>query len=228
MIMQKTALVFGATGLIGSHLIKQLSNDERYGKIIAFSRSALTPLPEKVDNQLIDFEKLGETASLITGDEIFCCLGTTIEKAKTREAFRKVDLDYPLQIANIGKRNGVSHYLVISSIGANPKTGNFYLQTKGLMEEGLRKAGLPRISILRPSMLLGKRNEFRWGEEIGKGFIWLTGFLLAGNLKKYRGIHASVVARAMIRIANGDYGKEIYESDKIAIIGKQARENKRK
>jgi len=219
--MKKTALVFGATGLVGSHLVEQLSNDDRYDRILTFTRTPFNSGSRNVVNHIIDFDRLEESAGLIRGNEIFCCLGTTIKKAGSQQNFRKVDLEYPDRIAALGSKNNVRHFLVISSIGANPESRNFYLQTKGQMEECIRKQPFSRISILRPSLLLGKRKEFRMGELLGKGFMKITGFLLGGSLKKFRGIQASTVARAMIRIANGDYGKEIYESDKIAAIGRQ-------
>ncbi len=215
----KTANVFGYTGLTGSKLAHHLLSDLRYSKVRIFVRRPISlnhPSAEIIVNDLSDIRQLSE---VITGDEVYCCLGTTSKKAGSKEAFERVDLALPLEIGTIAKENRVDKFLVISSLGANAKSGNFYLKTKGKMEEGLKTLGFRQLSIFRPSLLLGKRSEKRPAEQIGKFLFSALSFLFIGPLKKYKGVHADTVARAMIRVANNVPSNIIYESDKIRELG---------
>lgn len=220
----KTALIFGATGHTGRYVYQYLLKEEQYSTIKVFTRSPFFSDDPRVENIVIDFEKLSSFEQFITGDVLFCCLGTTMQKAGSKENFWKVDFDYVTRIAEIAMRTGVKKFIVLSSIGADAGSRNFYLQVKGKMEEYLINSALPQVVIMRPSLLLGRRDEFRFLEELGKRIFSFLRFLFIGPLKRYRGIHARTVARAMIRLAETNtIGCQIIESDQIAILGRASR-----
>jgi len=213
----KTAIVFGATGLTGSELVRQLLADGRYSKVKVFVRRHPGPEHEK---QIIHVTDIADTDSYrdeLTGDDLFICLGTTIKKAGSVKAMEVADRDVPAAIARAASDNGVSSVAVVSSIGADTRSRNYYLRIKGEMEMELAGTGFDRTVIVRPSILLGKRNEFRFGEEAGRVVMKGLKYLLTGRFRKYRGIEARQVAAAMIRLinTNGDSGKIIYESDEL-------------
>jgi uncharacterized protein YbjT (DUF2867 family) len=218
---EKTALVFGYTGLIGGILTNLLLEDERYKKVKVFSRKYIDIKHPKLEIVINNLENINEIEVEIIGDDLFCCLGTTMKKAGSKTEFEKVDFHLPVNIARIASRNGVNKFLVVSSIGAGKKSSGFYLRTKGKMEEAIVKFPFGQISIFRPSLLLGKRTEIRRGEVFGKFLALSMGFLLKGPFKKYRPIQAEKVARAMIRLANMLNAPVIYESDKIEEMGRQ-------
>ncbi len=211
----KTAIVFGNTGLIGSILTNLLLVDERYNEVKVFTRR----IPEKehpklkviVNNLLLPEEFADE----IAGDDLFCCLGTTMKKAGSRKEFERIDLHLPVEIARIASKKGVNKFIVISSIGASPKSTNFYLRTKGKMEEMVSALQFGQVSILRPSLLLGKRGEIRKGEEIAKFLTSCINFVFKGRLSRYKPIKAETVAKAMIHLANMVNAPVVYESDKL-------------
>ncbi len=218
---EKTALVFGATGLVGSELTKLLLSNDHYDLVRIFVRNKTDIQHPKLLQVVNSLDNPDEIASEITGDDLYCCLGTTREKAGSREAFEWVDLHLPLKIASIALKNEVRKFLVVSSIGAKPSSRNFYLRTKGNMEKGILALNFENICIVRPSILLGQREERRLGEEAGKIIIRIFSFLLNGPLKKYKGIQAETVARAMIRLANTVNKRVILESHKLQDTGKQ-------
>jgi len=217
----KTAIVFGATGLTGSYVLKILSNNENYSKIKIFTRQPCNTGIVKVEEIITDFKNLNEIATQIMGDVVFCCLGTTIKKAGSREAFKKVDFDLPVQIGEIASNNNIPEMLVISSLGADAGSSNFYLRTKGQMEQELKSKYIPHLRFFRPSMLLGSRTESRPGESIGKILMKAFGWLLTGKLKKYKAIHAETVAKAMVKIAGSGDPRSVFESDTISLIGQE-------
>ena len=212
----KTALVFGVTGLTGSYLLNYLMGDSRYGKIKIFVRRKTgLPANNKLEEHTLDISSPENYTALLHGDDLFCCLGTTIVKAGSKEAFRAVDYELPVKIAEAASRSGVSSFIVISSSGADVKSSNFYYRTKGEMEEAVQKFSFQKTALLRPSMLLGGRKEFRLVELIGKGLMQAMGFIFIGRMKKYKAIHARHVSKAMIVIANSSFSEKIFESDKI-------------
>jgi uncharacterized protein YbjT (DUF2867 family) len=215
----RTAIVFGATGLVGHALVEELLKSELYNAIKIFVRNKTEYSSERtIEEYVIDFSKLNEYSEKITGEDLFVCLGTTIKKAGSVAKMEEIDRDIPLKIASIASANGVKRICVISSIGANAASSNYYLRIKGEMEEGILSLKFDSIGVVRPSMLLGTRKEKRTGEAIGKVFIKIFGFLLSGRFLKYRGIEAKNVAVAMISIMNNLTGKEIFESDKLQKI----------
>jgi uncharacterized protein YbjT (DUF2867 family) len=212
---KKTAVLFGATGLTGAHLLGMLARDEGYEKITVFARSDPGIESDKVECIITELDDLEMHEAKIRGNEVFCCLGTTIKKAGSKEMFRKVDLEFPEKIASIASKNQVPAFLVVSSIGADPQSSNFYLRTKGEMEEYVLKTPFEKVVILRPSMLLGKRSELRVMEEVVKLIAIPLRFILRGKFRKYRPIEAERVARVMVEIANTPKGKSILESHEI-------------
>jgi uncharacterized protein YbjT (DUF2867 family) len=208
----KTALLFGATGLVGGYLLKELAGHPDYGKILVFGRGEFSPSSPQVEYHKIDFESLDSLAELIQGDDLFICLGTTIRKAGSVKAVERIDRDYPAKIAGIAAANGVKRMAIVSSMGSNANSRNFYARIKGEMENLVLKAGIPKTVIARPSMLLGHRKEFRLGELVGKAFMRLIHPITP---LKYRGIHGRTVARSMIRLLNDPSDRQIYESDEL-------------
>lgn len=217
--MTKTAIIIGSTGMTGAYLLKILLTSDVYEKVISFVRHNTKISHPKLVQHIVDFDRPESYQDLIEGNDMFCCLGTTIRKAGSPEAFEKVDLHYPVQFAKIAASKGVKQYSIISSIGANPQSSNFYLRTKGKCEEELRKLAFQSTSIFRPSLLLGNRKELRLGEKIGEYVMKIFSVFLIGRLKKYTAIKSKNVAYAMYSIAQSNtVGYHIYESDEISDI----------
>ena len=215
----KTALIIGSTGLIGSHLLDLLLESQEYEKVITFVKRDSGIQHPKLKQHIIDFDKPDTYKELVVGDDFFCSIGTTIKKAGSQDAFRKVDFEYPKQFASLAQQNKVNQFLIITSLGADANSSNFYLKTKGEIQDFLKNCAFESISILQPSLLLGNRTEFRLGEKMGVYFMKLFSFLFIGNLKKYKAIQSEAVAKAMFIIAQKNYkGFQIIESDSIQEI----------
>ncbi len=214
----KTAIVFGSTGLIGGHLVNQLIQDNYYSKIKIFVRSQTSINNEKVEVINIDFNNLGNHKTEITGDDCFFCIGTTKQNSPDKNDYQKVELDIPKEIAQIAKANSVKSFIFISSIYANPNSSGNYVKFKGLVEEELKRLNFSKLGILRPSFLMGKRKENRVGEKIGILTFRALSPLLLGPLKKMRPINSEKVAKAMIKISNGDFRQQVFESNEIVEI----------
>jgi len=218
----RTALLFGATGLVGGHCLDLLLADEIYGKVITIGRRNIDRDHPKLEHHSIDFERLIDYVDYIAAEDVFCCLGTTIKKAGSQEAFRKVDFTYPHELAKIAKSNGAEQFLLVSSIGADAKSSIFYNRVKGELEEAIRRIPFDAFQIFRPSLLLGEREETRLGEQVAEKVLGTLSFLFIGPLAKYKPIHASTVAAAMVRIAKAQpRGVNIYESSKIHTLSCQ-------
>lgn len=209
------ATVFGATGLVGKKVVEQLFENEGYQTVFVPNRREITYKNEKIEARTIDFDQLERYSELFEVDHIFICLGTTLKKAGSQEAFQKVDLELPKRIAAMAVQKSVKALVLISSIGADAHSSNFYLKTKGQAEEAVKKALEERAYIVRPSMLLGNRDEFRLGEEVGKMLVKGLFFLIP---KKYRGIYDSEVAAAMIQIAQKQPNQQVFRSDELKRI----------
>ena len=219
-MQKRKAVVAGATGLVGSHLIRELCESEEYESVTALVRRELDYRHPKLTERLVDFERM-EVADMKQADDMFCCLGTTIKKAGTRAAFEQVDLVYPLRLAELAKNQGIPHFMVISAIGASEKAKAHYSRVKGKLERELIEMDLPRLSIIRPSLLTGKRDEFRLGEKAGEMVLKVMNPLLVGPMKRMRSVEAAQVALAMKELAL--HGKQdkvtVYEADELANVG---------
>jgi uncharacterized protein YbjT (DUF2867 family) len=219
---KKTALVIGSSGLIGSHLVIQLLSNPNFEKVIVFNRRPCLILHPKIEEHLIDFNDLKPIEPFVKGDVMFCTLGTTIKKAGSKEAFRQVDVVYPEQFAQMALNNQVKQFLLISSLGADLESTNFYLKTKGEIETFLQQSAFNSVAILRPSLLLGDRKEFRLGEKLATYILPVLSLFLIGPFKKYKAIEAKTVAKAMVNIAlQNKSGFNIYPSDELQTIGNQ-------
>ncbi len=213
-----TAIIFGASGLTGKFVLEHLLYDNRYAEIKLFVRKELKVTSGKIKQILYRQDDMESVAQEIKGDHLFCCIGSTIKKAGSRDTFYKIDHDLVERIAKYASANKVASFVVVSSIGADHESRNFYLNTKGKMEESIKTFPFNNLSIVRPSMLLGIRHERRGLEEIGKIFGKLFAPLMVGSMRKYRPVHASTVAKAMIALANKPKGVNIVESDKLEEI----------
>jgi uncharacterized protein YbjT (DUF2867 family) len=201
MIMEKNALIAGATGLVGNELLQHLLQSDEYKKVVILVRKPLELSYPKLVQQQVEFDKIASLAPLVPVHDVYCALGTTIKKAGSQPAFRKVDYDYVTDLGKFCEKHGVSKFLVVSAMGADVDSKVFYNRVKGEMEEALRRLNIPSIAIFRPSLLMGKRKEFRLGERVAQGVMGGLGFLFIGGLLKYKPISAAKVARAMINQA---------------------------
>ncbi|GAA0135038.1 oxidoreductase [Paenibacillus sp. YSY-4.3] len=214
--MGKRALIIGGSGLVGRKLLNMLLNGEHYEAVVAVVRAPLHLEHPKLTELIIDFDQLEQYERTFSVDDVFCCLGTTIKKAKTQDAMYKIDVEYPLTAAKLALRQGARHFLFISSLGANPDSRIFYSRIKGIAERELRQMAYGSLSILRPSLLLGDRREYRLGERSAGAIFRALPFLFTGPLSKYRAIEARTVARAMYLLAvNGSHGTTVYSSRQI-------------
>lgn len=215
----KTALMIGSTGLIGSQLLELLLESKEYEKVITFVKRDSGIQNHKLKQHIIDFDKPETYQNLVIGDDFFCTIGTTIKKAGSQEAFKKVDFEYPKQFATIASQNKVNQFIIVSSLGANATSSNFYLKTKGEIQNFLKDCNFESVSVFQPSLLLGNRTEFRLGEKIGTFFMKLISFLLIGNLEKYKPIESKTVAKSLFKIAQQNKkGFHVIESDSIQEI----------
>jgi len=212
--MSYTAILAGATGLIGGHLLHHLTASADYPRVIALSRR---PIPQhaNLETRIVNFDSLSPADS--TGaDVVFCALGTTIKKAGSQEAFRRVDFGYVKAIADAVHAAGAQQFVLVSSVGADPHSSNFYLRVKGEVEQAVIFAGFAAVHIFRPSLLLGDRPESRLGEGIGRVLMPILNPLMVGGLRKYRAIQSEQVARAMVTAPlNRLAGVHIYQHDDI-------------
>ena len=208
----RTALVVGASGLIGSFLLKRLLDSPAYARVTVWARRPLAVTHPKLAVEIVDFARLAERR--VEAQDVFCCLGTTIKQARSQDAFRRVDHDYPVALAKAAARDGAKRLLVVSALGASPHSGVFYSRVKGEMEAAVRAAGVAQTSFFRPSLLSGPRKEERTGEKIGL----VVGKLLGPLLGKYRPIHADLVAAAMQKVAERDLPGRVYESSEIRAL----------
>jgi uncharacterized protein YbjT (DUF2867 family) len=214
--MNRKAVIAGATGLVGKELAKLILNDEIYSDLTLIVRRPTGVVHPKLHEKVVDFEKLEEIDIDLTEADVFCTLGTTIKKAGSREAFRKVDYDYPLALGRMAKAQGAKQFLIITAIGAKISSPAFYSRVKGEIEEALSALKLPVLQIFRPSLLLGQREEFRRGEHFASVVFKVISPIFTGPLKKYRAIQGREVAKGMLAAAQREIsGVCIYESNEI-------------
>lgn len=217
--MATVAGLFGASGLVGGHCLRLLLTEPGFEEVRAFGRRPIEDAPDPHDRlrqHVLDFDRLDAHADDLAVDAIVCALGTTMRKAGSREAFRRIDHGYPLRIAQLGLERGARHFLLVSAIGAYADSRVFYNRVKGELERDVRALGYPSLTIVRPSLLLGERREFRLGEELGKGLDRALGWLLPG---RYRPVRAEAVARVLVHSAREEQpGTRVVESDEIRAL----------
>ena len=216
----KTALLFGASGLVGGHLLNELIKENYYSKIKIFVRSEPKISDPKIEIIRTDFNNLQNHKEDIKGDDCFLCIGTTKQNSPDKNEYRKVELEMPKEIAQIAKSNSINSFVFISSGYADPKSSGDYLKFKGQVEEELKSLNFTRLGIMRPSFLMGKRKEKGIGEKIGILVFKLLSPLLLGPLKKMKPINSEIVAKAMVAFAQSDTQKNTFESNEILKIVK--------
>lgn len=203
MTQSKKALVVGATGLVGKALVELLVSKDYYDEIVVLSRRALEVSNPKLTTVLIDdFEKLADFKGKMNVHDVYCSLGTTRKKAGSKEAFLKVDLDYQLEVARLTMdQPNFQQFLLVSSLGANSDSPLFYNETKGKLEDELIALNIKGLKIFQPSLLLGKRDELRPLEEVGKFFTTALSFFVVGSKKRLWSIKSEEVAESMYQVA---------------------------
>jgi uncharacterized protein YbjT (DUF2867 family) len=211
----RSVLLCGATGLVGRECLRLLLEDQAFGRVMVLTRrplpeSQLTAgAPSKLQQQVVDFDRLGDRPDAFRADQVICTLGTTIKAAGSRERFRQVDLGYPLRIAELALERGARHFLLVSSMGANARSPFFYARVKGELEDALAALPYRAVTMVRPSLLLGDRGQFRLGEEIGKRLAFLVP-------AAYKPVAGRAVAAALARCARQDLpGTRIVSSGEI-------------
>lgn len=218
-VMAYKAIIVGASGLIGSNLVNILLEAPQYAEVLVLVRKELPVQHKKLIQLIIDFDELDKHADAINGHAVFSCLGTTKNQTPDEGQYRKIDYDYPLQLAQLAKQNGVEQFHVVTAIGANKNSSTFYLKLKGELEDELQKLSLKTLYIYQPSMLIGERERSLWLEKMATGIFKVIDPLLIGRLKKYRSIKGSTVAHAMFKKSlESATGTFIYTSDKIHTI----------
>lgn len=213
----KTALLAGATGLIGSQLLLLLLASERYAKVIVVGRKAVPTIHPKLVQVVTELDQLDEIRLKLIADDVYCCLGTTMKQAGSKEAFFKVDFLYVVQLAALTASNFAAQFMVVSSMGADADSAIYYNRVKGEMEAAVRQTPFRAIHIFRPSLLLGERAQPRLGERLGAVALQLVSPLLRGPLLKYRPVAGATVAAAMLHAAEDDgRGVRVHLSDELA------------
>ncbi|MBP7738534.1 MAG: oxidoreductase [Spirochaetes bacterium] len=211
----KTALIAGASGLTGGHCLEFLLDTPYYNQVHALVRRPLSITHPKLSQHVVDFDDSASIRDAIKADDIFCCLGTTIKKAGSQEAFRKVDFTYPVTLAREAASRGSKRYFIITAMGSNPRSRIFYNRVKGEVEAAVRALPYESVHIFRPSLLLGDRQEVRAAEKIGSALARILNPLMAGPLRPYRAIQARAVAWAMVYSAIAHLPGGVMESREI-------------
>lgn len=212
-LQEKTAIIIGATGLVGSYILQLLLSDERYSNVLVFHRRSTGVSHPKLTEHIISFDAIEDWKELLVGDELYSALGTTIKQAGSQKAQWTIDYDYQYEAAKVAFQNEVESYALVSSIGATTETGNFYLKMKGQLDEEIQKLGFRNTLIVRPSFLKGEREDSRFWEKVGINAAEL--FTKIPGLKKYKPIHAKQVAQALINGLNDSDSKIMYEGDEV-------------
>ena len=216
--MKKKAIILGATGLTGSHLLELLLEDSNYDTVRVFTRTKLPNIHPKLEEHEIDLLKLSDHADKFTADVVFCCIGTTKAKTPNKELYRAIDYGIPVEAAKLCKQNSINSFIVISAIGANPKSKVLYNRLKGEMERDVLAQQIDHTHLLQPSLIVGNREERRIGEDLSKQFMKIFGFLIPA---RYKMIEGKTIARAMAQIACKPTKETIIPSEKIKEIAEK-------
>ena len=212
----RTALVAGASGLVGSYVLRLLLEDPTYARVTILARRELPLAQRKLEQRVVSFDRLAQVADFPRVHDVFCCLGTTMQQAGSPDAFRKVDYTYVVELARVAVRHRASHFLVVTAVGADPQSRILYSRVKGETEEAVGRLQFEGIQIFRPSLLVGARAESRPAERVAGLLSPLVAWAFVGPLARYRPINAEAVARAMVRVGrDAPRGMHVYESDHI-------------
>ena len=210
---QRTALLAGATGLVGSRVLRLLLESPHYSRVTILTRRWVELDHPRLEQLVVDFQSLPPFGS---PDDVFCALGSTIKKAGSQTAFREIDHDYPLAVARQAVEAGAKQFVLVSSVGADQRSGNFYLRVKGELEDALAALPFRSLHVFQPSFLMGERAEARTGERLGIVAAKMLGPLLVGGLRKFRAVPAEAVARAMVESAvRAEPGRHVYTYEGI-------------
>ncbi len=218
--MNRTALVAGASGLVGGHVTRLLLADPRCDRVTVLVRRDLPLTHKKLVQRVVDFDHLAHVTDFPRVHDVFCCLGTTIRQAGSEAEFRKVDYTYVMELARVALRHRAAQFLVVTAVGADPRSRVFYSRVKGEVEDALRRLQFEGLHIFRPSLLVGSRAQSRPAEKLAMVLSPLVAWMLMGPLARYRPIRAATVARAMVRAAHpAQPGVHIYEGNGIRRLG---------
>lgn len=220
--MGRTAIVMGANGLTGGLLVNSLLSNNHYSKIIVFVRSQFHLSQPKLQIEQINLLNLFDYKDHFIADVLFCCIGTTKAKTPDKNLYRQIDYGIPTNAAKICEMNGIPNFIVMSSMGANVNSSFFYSKLKGHMEQAVLNTTIKNIYILRPSLITGKRNEFRLFELIAKAAMKVLNLFLVGSFKKYQSIKAKTIAKAMIALDLKGSTSRVIESEEIKKIADNA------
>ncbi len=221
---KKIALIFGASGLVGGFCLKELLKSHNYDRVISFGRKELDIENEKLEQHIVDFEKIKDWKDLIQGHDLFCCLGSTIKKAGSKPAFRNIDFEYPKRIGIAALENKVNQFILVSAVDANSSSKVFYNQVKGELEDVIRLMKFWGVHILQPSILLGERNESRPLERVGMILGQSINTIFGDLLGRYQPVNAKDVAKSMLIAAqNLEGGLHVYNSSQLTRLGKDER-----
>ncbi len=218
--MKKTALVAGSTGLVGKELVSRLAQSQAFDIVTAVVRKGSNMIHDGVVTIEVDYENLDAHKEDLRADVVFCCLGTTMKKAGSRDNFYKVDFTYPYELAKIALQNQSEQFNLVTSFKADSKSPFYYNRVKGDVEAAIQKLAIPAINIFRPSLLIGNRQEKRTGEQFFAKLAKVMKPLFRGRLKKYKPTEATLIANAMVNVAQKDLnGLHIFEPDDIDVLG---------
>ena len=213
---ERTALLLGATGLVGGHALGLLARDARWSRVVTLGRRPMPSASGTHHDHVVDFSRLAEQAELLACDDLFCALGTTIKQAGSEAAFRHVDLEIPFEAAQLAASAGASQMVLVSALGADAGSRIFYNRTKGEAERAVEAVGFEALQVFRPSLLTGDRDEVRWGERIATVALAAVRPVLVGPLAPLRPTAALDVARAMVEVAAArSAGVHVYPPDAI-------------
>ncbi|WP_350293275.1 NAD-dependent epimerase/dehydratase family protein [uncultured Croceitalea sp.] len=216
----KTAIILGATGLVGGILLELLVKDKLYKKIVLFSRRAVEIKHQKIEEHLCDLLELELQQEHFKADEVFCCIGSTNAKTPNNELYKRIDYGIPVAAAKLCVQNNINTLMIVSALGADANSSIFYNRIKGEMEDKVLEIKIPKMHIVQPSMIGGNRKEKRPREYFFKKMMQGLSFLFQGALKKYRVIHPETIAKSMVWLANNDFEKNRILSDELKQLSK--------
>lgn len=214
----RTALLLGGTGLVGAECLELLLAQPRYSRVRALGRRRMQRRHPKLEARRVDFERLANSAELFRADDVFCCLGTTLARAGSTEAFRRVDHDYVVEAARLAAEQGAEQFLLVTALGADPSSRVFYNRVKGETETAVKHLPFRALWIVRPSLLRGDRPELRIGEKLADLASRPLSFLFVGRLRRYRPVEARDVAAALVNLAGQEGTGGVVESEEIAAL----------